>query len=389
MTLTAFNISDLPPAASLLPYLQRMEACRWYSNFGPLNVELEEAVAQLYRKEDKSGDALPIQTVTLSNCTLALEIALRLMVKPTADGAKRVLMPAITFPACPQAVLAAGGEPVLADVDLQSWQLSPALAAAVHARTPLAAVVPVAIYGMPVPLAEWEAFCQKNNVALIIDAAAAFEIQAVPKTGAVVVSMHATKAFGAGEGGLLLTRDAELRDATRRMSNFGFVGRESQSYGTNAKLSEFHAAVALAQLARWPETKRKRRQLFEKLRSELPTIAQPHSALGKAVPASVLLALPDGLAPLLADYCARQKITTHRTYLPPLYRHLHFQHMQLANREGITITPHNSAEAAQHMPTCEKLLGSLLGVPFHPFLSASDLQTLGRALKDGLKTYGY
>ncbi len=70
----------------------------------------------------------------------------------------------------------------------------------------------------------------------------------------VVLSLHATKVFGVGEGGVVLCRDAELVKACKRDLNFGFLGdRVAHTNGVNGKMSEYHAAVGLAELDGWPD----------------------------------------------------------------------------------------------------------------------------------------
>ena len=68
-----------------------------------------------------------------------------------------------------------------------------------------------------------------------------------------MLSLHATKVFGVGEGGLVLCRNAELIQRCGQVMNFGFLGsREAQVAGFNGKLSEYHAAIGLAALDPWP-----------------------------------------------------------------------------------------------------------------------------------------
>lgn len=87
---------------------------------------------------------------------------------------------------------------------------------------------------------------------MVIDAAAAFDT-ARPGRAPVVISLHATKAMGAGEGGLLVSRDRDLVAKARSLSNFGFVNSRAAALpGFNAKLSEYGAAVGLAALDAWP-----------------------------------------------------------------------------------------------------------------------------------------
>ena len=94
---------------------------------------------------------------------------------------------------------------------------------------------------------------------VVIDGAAAFEgalrapdefLGEVP----VVISFHATKSFATGEGGCIACTDVELVRRTSRALNFGFhETRDSRSASTNGKMSEYHAAVGLAELDGWDD----------------------------------------------------------------------------------------------------------------------------------------
>jgi len=67
-----------------------------------------------------------------------------------------------------------------------------------------------------------------------------------------MISLHATKAFGVGEGGLVLSTSEQVIHRLRQVCNFGIWGsEEGQILGYNGKLSEYHAAVGLAALDGW------------------------------------------------------------------------------------------------------------------------------------------
>src|SRR5262249_25159808 len=120
-------------------------------------------------------------------------------------------------------------------------------------------VVPVAPFGRPVPHEPWHAFRRKTSIPVIIDGAASFDtiarapdryISDIP----VALSFHATKSFATGEGGAVATTDAEVVARATQALNFGFYGtRDSQLASTNGKMSEYHAAVGLAELDGWEE----------------------------------------------------------------------------------------------------------------------------------------
>src|SRR5438128_2107220 len=79
-------VPDLPSARELLPYLERIDANRWYTNFGPLVLEYETRLAEM------TG----AHVVTLSSATAALELAITALRLPAGS---RALVPAFTFPA--------------------------------------------------------------------------------------------------------------------------------------------------------------------------------------------------------------------------------------------------------------------------------------------------
>ena len=235
----------LPDAAAVLPYLREIDANRWYSNFGPLLSRLEARLAAHFGIE---GDRL----VILANCTAALTLALE-SYRP--EPGQYVALPSWTFAATPVAILRAELTPWFLDVDPGSWQLTPELVESALPERPgkLAAVVPVAPFGAAVDPAAWSAFSARHGLPVVLDAAAAFD-SVTPDHAPAAVSLHATKPFGIGEGGLVLCRSASQAERLRRGSNFGFDrDRRAAMTGCNAKLSEYAAAVGLAALDAWPE----------------------------------------------------------------------------------------------------------------------------------------
>src|SRR5689334_13977749 len=103
MTRIPLLVPDMPSADELLPYLRRIDASRWYTNFGPLVDELEREL------RESLGEASQAALTTVANCTLGLELALA--ASGLAPGA-RVLLPALTFVATGMAVRRAGYTPV-------------------------------------------------------------------------------------------------------------------------------------------------------------------------------------------------------------------------------------------------------------------------------------
>src|SRR5436190_1783226 len=245
----------LPTAEHLVPYLQRIDEGRWYSNFGPLVSELEQ------RLSDHHGGAT---VATLANATLGLTLAL----KTLAPSPGFCLIPGFTFVATAHAVTQAGHTPYLLDVDAQSWMLTPAAVAEAieHLGGAVSAVIVLAAFGAMPDVNGFARLQAATGVPIILDAAAAFDSFAEP-TLTSVVSLHATKVLGIGEGGYVTSPDAETVRRIHITSSFGFAGeRRSMWPAANAKISEYAGAVGLAALDGWPAARMRWMLAARKLR---------------------------------------------------------------------------------------------------------------------------
>jgi dTDP-4-amino-4,6-dideoxygalactose transaminase len=369
-----YLIPDLPPADAILPFLQRMEEARWYSNFGPLVCEFETKLHALMSAHERQTQARAIHLTTVSSGYHALELGLRVL---GLHRGQRVLMPAVTFTACPLAVEHAELEGVLADIDPATWTLTPTIARSAAQHMDIAAVMPVAIYGVPLPTSEWDEFSEDTGIPVLLDAAAAFGTQHLLHRGLVAFSLHATKPLGIGEGGILAGRDPDLIARARRYSNFGMIDRISQVDGTNAKMSEYHAAVGLAQISRWTQIKGRRKELFDLYRQYLEPLRGTLSlqpSIETAVASLLMLLLREPIAHNVLTDARESGLALHQTYLPPLYSHPYFAHLTVVNMHGAAID--EGAKVAmrkENMVNSENLFKRLIGVPFHSFMNEQDV----------------
>jgi dTDP-4-amino-4,6-dideoxygalactose transaminase len=135
-------------------------------------------------------------------------------------------------------------------------------------------VVVVSPFGAPIRTKAWEKFQEETGVLVVVDAAAGFDTVSAGKLLSVV-SLHATKILAAGEGGFVLTNNAAVANRVRACSNFGFEdSRVALCRGINAKMSEYHAAVALASLAQWPAVRLKHLKIMDWYRQALAPVAR-------------------------------------------------------------------------------------------------------------------
>jgi dTDP-4-amino-4,6-dideoxygalactose transaminase len=196
--------------------------------------------------------------VAVSSGTAALTLALRAVGLRPGD---EVIVPAYNCIATDMAVLEAGGVPVHADIDPETYCLAPESAeAAITERT--RAVIPVHFAGQPADLDAFTAMAERYGLALIEDAAvapgAAWRGRPVGTFGAAgCFSFSSGKPLTAGEGGMILTNDPEVAQTCRALRHYGrreTEGREEfVQISGNYRLSEVTAALARAQLARLPE----------------------------------------------------------------------------------------------------------------------------------------
>ena len=186
--------------------------------------------------------------IAVANGTVSLEIAL------TASGIKpgdEVIVPPITFVASATAVARVGAVPVFVDIDPQTLNLNPDLVEQnITERT--RAIVGVHFAGHPIDLDRLVELCRQRNLTLIEDCAhahgAQWHDQRIGSFGSFgSFSFQASKNMTAGEGGILITSDAELAERARAISNqgrrTGGQWYEHQTLGTNARLTGFQAVL--------------------------------------------------------------------------------------------------------------------------------------------------
>jgi dTDP-4-amino-4,6-dideoxygalactose transaminase len=237
-------VPDLPPPAEYLHLLEEIQRNGCYSNFGPLSRRLEDGLLKKFGAPQEA-------CVTCCNATAGLSAAL------LATGRTgQVLLPAFTFSASLGAVRAAGMTPVVADVGIENWILGGHLLEQALAATGASVVMLVAPFGIRRNLDAELAICRKRGVAVVIDSASGLggprPAREVNENVFEVFSLHATKPFAVGEGGVIFAHRVH-ESALRSALNFALNSHarpEGPAWGFNGKMSEFHAAVGIAQLNR-------------------------------------------------------------------------------------------------------------------------------------------
>ena len=157
--------------------------------------------------------------IAVNSATAGLHLAVEGLGLGPGD---EVIVPTWTFTATAEVVRYTGATPVLVDVDPSTLNLDFAAAErAVNART--RAIIPVHFAGLPIDRSALTRFASEHGLRVVEDAAHAFPVSSQGRlvgdseSDAVVFSFYATKTITTGEGGMLVTRDAELAARARSM----------------------------------------------------------------------------------------------------------------------------------------------------------------------------
>ena len=187
-------------------------------------------------------------SIAVANGTVSLELIMRAMGIGYGDD---VILPPYTFIATLSSVIFCGARPVFADIDPETYNISPEDAEAkITPRTK--AIIAVAVAGCPPDLDRLEEIASGHGVRLIIDAAQAvgaiWRDKSVCAYGdAASVSCQNSKNLTSGEGGIITTQSDELYGRICLSLNGGKTGGRYVAAGQDHNISPFQASVLLSQ----------------------------------------------------------------------------------------------------------------------------------------------
>lgn len=201
------------------------------------------------------------QLLLCTNGTIALELCLHAV---KAAGHPIITTP-FTYVATASAALWIGCKVVFADIDPETLAIDPAQIAK-RLTKETGAIIPVDIYGHPCDFKKIESAA--SGLPVIYDAAQAFGAAFKGKSlfnfgNYATCSLHATKALHTFEGGFVVCKTKEEYDKLVLLRAFGHRGDNHFSPGTNAKMSEIHAAMGLSLLGDFEAHLWQRKQLCE------------------------------------------------------------------------------------------------------------------------------
>lgn len=361
----------LPKADRLVPYLRRIDATRIYSNHGPLSVELETRLATYL--------GLPAESVACaSSGTAALVGAILATAGRARDERPLAFLPAFTFAATAGAAEACGYRPYLLDVDAESWMLDPRRLLDHPMLAQAGLVIPVSPFGRPVAQQPWQAFHEGTGVPVVIDGAASFDrIEEAPADFLgplpLALSFHATKGFATGEGGAVLSSSAEVVSRVVGALNFGFYrARDAEAAAINGKMSEYHAAVGLAELDGWARKRAALQAVVARYRLHMEKAGLGERFVGAPVTSLVYAfhrCRDAKEAQQMESGLETQGVDTRLWYGLGLHRQTYYARLP---RDGLAVT--------------DALAPCLIGLPMAPDLADAQIARVAAACQQGMKT---
>ncbi|MFW5927806.1 MAG: DegT/DnrJ/EryC1/StrS family aminotransferase [Thermoplasmatota archaeon] len=342
--------------------------------------------------ENKFSDYIGTEYATATNGgTAALHIALAAAGIGPGD---EVIVPPMTFFATVAAVLHQNAIPVFADIDEESFCISPEdVEDKISSRTK--AIIPVHLFGNSSEMVEINRIAEENDLLVIEDAAQAhgteYKGEKVGSIGDIgCFSFYATKHMTTGEGGIITTDDKKIAEKAKSIKGHGMTGRHEHSYlGYNYEMSEINAAMGLVQLEKLDRLNEKRIENSEYLLKEIekgvewldtpdikPYIKHTYFWCPGVVKEDMICIETSKVIEILND----MGVETRNRYTEPIY------HQPVLKNPYPNGCPYECQDVTTkydelYLENAEELVGRFIGLPNHPGLEKKELDRVIEVLK--------
>ena len=332
--------------------------------------------------------------VAVSNGTAALHIAC--MAINLGPGDEIITTP-ITFAASANCALYCGAKPVFADINPDTYNISPdAIRACITPATK--AVVAVDFTGQAVELDEIRAICKEHNLTLIEDAAHSigtkYNGQGVGSIADMTTfSFHPVKTITSGEGGAVTTNDENLYRRLLRLRAHGITRNMDEmnnpcddpwyygqvELGYNYRMTDFQCALVASQLDKLPAFSKRRKEIVARYNEAFADT--PEIIIQKEIPESDttrhLYILQLDLERLTCtrreffDALVAENVCPQVHYIP-VYYHSHYE--KLGYQKGLC-------------PKAEALYERILSIPLFYSMTDEDVESVITAVKKLIAYY--
>ena len=210
----------------------------------------------------------------LSNGTISLQLALSAL--GINDG--EIITTPFSYVATTSSILWQRCKPVFVDIEPNNFTIdADKIESAITDKT--RAIMPVHVFGYACDVDKIQRIADKYNLKIIYDGAHAFGVKLNGRSllsfgDITTCSFHATKLFHTIEGGACIVKDKTVSDKLELQKRFGHNGDDHIMLGINAKQSEFHAVMGLANLPYVDYCIQQRKRVSDLYDSELSGILQ-------------------------------------------------------------------------------------------------------------------
>ena len=269
-----------------------------------------------------------------------------------------------TFIASANSILYTGARPVFVDIDERTFNIDvDQVEAAITPRT--RAIMPVSLYGQSADMPAIMAIAERHGLAVLEDSCqshgAAIGDRRSGSWGAGTWSFYPTKNMTTGEGGMLTTADGELAGRVRLLREHGMKVRyHHDTVGYNFRMTDIHASIGLAQLAKLPGYNERRRAIAARYDAELRGVVTPYVTPGNTHvyhQYTIRVAQRDAFMEQLRE----RGVGTGIYYPIPVHRQKPF--VALGYGDG-------------SFPVTDLLTEQVLSIPVHPSLTDAEVDTV-------------
>lgn len=319
--------------------------------------------------------------ITCANGTDALQIALMALDLEKGSG---VLVPAFTYPAAVEVILLLGLEPILVDVDSDTFNMDVKLVEkAISSSTK--AIIPVHLFGQACDMECIMEYAQTYQLKVIEDNAQSiganytFSDGRVCRLGTIghigCTSFFPTKNLGCfGDGGAIICNDTQLTKSLKMIANHG----QAQKYvhevvGCNSRLDTLQAAVLeikLKMLDLYNEQRIKIADKYDEAFNQISAIRIPaRSKSTSHVFHQYTLKVIDGRRNSLKKHLMEHQIDAMIYYPKPIHHQPAYQ----------------SLNGDIHLPIAEKLAEEVISIPIYPEMSEEIQSRIIKTIQDFFK----
>ena len=309
--------------------------------------------------------------IAVTSCTTGLHAVLECL---DIKG-QEIIVPDYTYPATAEAVVLAGGIPVLADVDIDSMNINSEILEEAY-NEKMSVFSPVSWAGVPLEKEIYQK-AKKLGLKMLEDSACSLGAKiGEDYVGKIAdyscFSFHPRKVITTGEGGMITTDNDEIAEKCYSFKHFGAKGTSFETIGTNYKLSNVLSAIGLVQMKKIEkiiETRIQKAKIYQELLSKIVNIKPAY--VGKntrqTFQSYTCYVQKDGyrdkIRKALADENIQSQIGTYALHLEPAYKNM---------------------KKVGDLNNSELLYKNALTLPLHKDLTLDDQEKICKIIKENL-----